>query len=370
MGGSSGSQQVQNTSSTSTTGPHPQIAGKLASLSDDLWQWYARHGTAPAYYPGGTVAPPSARSVSANTALWQRGAGGLGYGLDAAARQATADTIGGKYLDVDGNPYLQKALEASFRPQAEQLRDIVLPTLEARFSGAGRGASGAHRDTALRALEDMQRAQSDAAAKAAAGIYTTERGNQQAAIGLLPAFQNMDYQNLMALRQAGAADDAHAQRLLDDRNARYDYDNRAQADWYARIAQLLQSIYPGTRTSGNSTAMTTGSSTRRGLGDAIGTGLGIARLGIDALGLPGTPLFGLPFSDRRLKSDIEPVGRTFDGQNVYRYRLLGEPHHRLGLMAQEVEARDPAAVVTDASGFKRVDYARATERAVPVGGLL
>lgn len=49
-------------------------------------------------------------------------------------------------------------------------------------------------------------------------------------------------------------------------------------------------------------------------------------------------------SDRRLKDNIEPIGKLFDGQKVYRYNLKGDDEKRIGLMAQEVEKRYPDAV--------------------------
>lgn len=72
----------------------------------------------------------------------------------------------------------------------------------------------------------------------------------------------------------------------------------------------------------------------------------------------------IPFlpSDIRVKDDIEPVGKLYDGQDVYRYRYKGDPRHQIGLLAQDVEQIDPDAVA-DLGGFKGVDYRRATERA-------
>ena len=72
-------------------------------------------------------------------------------------------------------------------------------------------------------------------------------------------------------------------------------------------------------------------------------------------------LFGL-FSDERLKEDIEPVGKLYDGQKVYSYRYKGDDTPRIGLMAQEVERVRPDAV-GEVAGFKTVDYGRATEYA-------
>ena len=63
-------------------------------------------------------------------------------------------------------------------------------------------------------------------------------------------------------------------------------------------------------------------------------------------------------SDRRLKTDIVPLGRTSPrGYPLYRYNLLGFIPTE-GVMADEVQARDPSAVVTLASGFLAVDYSK------------
>lgn len=68
------------------------------------------------------------------------------------------------------------------------------------------------------------------------------------------------------------------------------------------------------------------------------------------------------FSDERLKEDMEVIGKTFDGQPIYRYKMKGDSRDRIGLSAQEVERKHPEAVGL-AGGFKYVDYGRATEEA-------
>ncbi|WP_082724683.1 tail fiber domain-containing protein [Paracoccus aminovorans] len=82
---------------------------------------------------------------------------------------------------------------------------------------------------------------------------------------------------------------------------------------------------------------------RMGLFNNLGSGIG--------------SLFAL--SDRDAKTDIEKVGKTDDGQNVYAYRYKhegeGGPIH-MGLMAQEVEKKRPEAVVKGADGLRRVNY--------------
>ena len=71
----------------------------------------------------------------------------------------------------------------------------------------------------------------------------------------------------------------------------------------------------------------------------------------------GAALGGL-FSDPALKEDIERVGELDSGLPVYKYRYKGDPTTRIGLMADEVEAVNPAAV-GEVAGFKTVDYAMA-----------
>ena len=74
------------------------------------------------------------------------------------------------------------------------------------------------------------------------------------------------------------------------------------------------------------------------------------------------------FSDERLKEDIEPIGKTFDGTNIVKFRYKGSPHKQIGLLAQDVERKHPEAVGL-AGGYKTVDYDAATKHASSMGGL-
>lgn len=85
--------------------------------------------------------------------------------------------------------------------------------------------------------------------------------------------------------------------------------------------------------------------------------------GLAALGsIAGTALNFLPFSDIHLKEDIDHVGELHDGTPVFSYRYIGSPVKHIGVMAQDIERRRPDAVVRHPSGFKMVDYDKATER--------
>lgn len=77
------------------------------------------------------------------------------------------------------------------------------------------------------------------------------------------------------------------------------------------------------------------------VGQMVGTGASLAMLA----------------SDRRLKTDIEPVGKLDNGLTVYRYRYIAGGPVMIGVMADEVEKVNPEAVVKGAiDGFDAVRY--------------
>lgn len=63
-------------------------------------------------------------------------------------------------------------------------------------------------------------------------------------------------------------------------------------------------------------------------------------------------------SDRRVKENIERVGRLDNGLPVYVYRYKAGGPMQIGVMAQDVEKVNPGAVV-ELGGVKHVDYGRA-----------
>ena len=71
-------------------------------------------------------------------------------------------------------------------------------------------------------------------------------------------------------------------------------------------------------------------------------------------------------SDERVKENIEPIGKSFDKQTIYKFNYIGDPTARIGLMAQEVEKKHPGAV-KDINGTKAVDYNKATAKSAELG---
>lgn len=77
-----------------------------------------------------------------------------------------------------------------------------------------------------------------------------------------------------------------------------------------------------------------------GVGSMVGTGAGLAIR-----------------SDRRLKENIVDIGATLpSGIKLYMFNYIGDDTTQIGVMAQEVQAVIPEAVVEDADGFMSVYY--------------
>lgn len=79
--------------------------------------------------------------------------------------------------------------------------------------------------------------------------------------------------------------------------------------------------------------------------------------GLGGLAMGAAKLYGT--SDRRLKENIHLVGKDEKtGLNLYQFNYIKDPSHRFrGVMADEVQAVVPAAVIVNDDGFAAVDYA-------------
>ena len=344
--GGGGGQQQSYQQSKSSNEPPEYIQPYLKQGIGDLSALYSANPTAPAYYPGSTVAPQSGYTTQAITALANRGANGSP--LTAGAQGALTDTVNGKYLDPTTNPAFIDALKASHQPYIDQFNNQVLPGLTSAFEGSGRTGSGLHQAAVDQATTGLNRTISDADAKAGADYFSTERNRMLGAAGMSPQVAGMDYTDIGALGQAGEATDQFNQSNINADIARYNYDNNSQWDYITRYLGILNGGYPGGVT--NSTSFGTQTTPSQSPWGSI--------FGAASMGLQMLPMLAA-FSDVRLKENIHRVGSTDDGQNLYFYNYKGDPTPHVGLMAQEVEQRDPSAVHEHPSGFKVVDYGKA-----------
>ncbi len=78
----------------------------------------------------------------------------------------------------------------------------------------------------------------------------------------------------------------------------------------------------------------------------------------NGIGSVGSALGGWAFSSEKLKTDIDKVGETDSGTNIYSYRYKGSPMMQMGVLAEEVKKKQPEAVRKGPGGFLQVDYNR------------
>jgi hypothetical protein len=109
---------------------------------------------------------------------------------------------------------------------------------------------------------------------------------------------------------------------------------------YGTLQQIEQMLLPMGFLGGS--AMGSGTSTTTQPVNPWTTGLG-GLLGLMAL------------SDRRLKTNITPIGRLNNGIGIYGYNFIGSDEPQVGVMAQEVERVMPEAV-GNIGIWKGVDY--------------
>jgi hypothetical protein len=245
------------------------------------------------------------------------------------------------------SPFIQNSLDLLSNQQAQQRQELLGKTIA---SGAFGGDRGKIAQAALMGQQNLATGQllqqnyQDAAKNYLASLGA--QGALSAQLGQLGTqAQTAGLTGAQAVTQAGGTPYQLEQAKL---AAQYGQFAQGQAYPFQTLGYLAN-IASGLGAGQGGTSSTTSPGPNI-LGQAFGTAL--------ALG-------SLP-SDRRLKDDVEEVGKTFDGQPIYSFKYKGDNTTHIGLMAQDVEKKHPEAVGL-ASGYKIVDYDKATEDAAERG---
>jgi hypothetical protein len=173
-----------------------------------------------------------------------------GSQLNNAAQANLTDTLNGKYLDVNQNPYLM--------PAADSIMAKVLPQINSQFAGAGRGNSGL-----------AARAAGEGATNAIGGLalqnYNNERTNQQRSALLSPQLAQQDYADAARLGEVGSVREDLAQQGINDQMQRFQFENMAPWQQLGLYNQLIQGNYGGQTTEAQTAP-------RRSIGAGVLTG--------------------------------------------------------------------------------------------------
>lgn len=352
-------------------------------------------------YMGDFVANPNQTQYSAMPLYQQAAQGAQGAAALAGqgAQQAANFQTPLGFDQWQGQKYdTMPAIQAATAPLMRQLGQQILPSLQS--DALMSGAYGNNRNMSLMpqmAIRDSMRGMQEIAAGIDYGEHArlqnerlqgygaaTQRGlgaaqlqqnGQLQALNLLPGL--LDTQMRMQtgaadiLSQSGSMQQQWDQSAIDNQLARFNYNLNYPFQGLDTATNLLAAL------SGNyGTQTTVGTNTQKqtqssgGLAPILG---GMIGLGSMVAGFPGVgglfkgmgggaggagPLSGFtPFSDRRLKRNIQKVGELADGLGVYIWNYIWGPL-ALGVMADEVERLRPWALGPRVQGFATVDYGR------------
>lgn len=310
-------------------------------------------------YTGELTAPVNQQQTAGINAINQASGYANPFIQSAAGlAQGAANPLTASQIQQFESPYIQNvvdATQAQFNDQNAQAQNAL------KGNAAMQGALGGDRQAV--AQTTLAKNQQIAQAPTIANLYNTGYNNavqtatQQyqtnplaaaSAIGNLGvAGQNAALQGANAQVAAGTLQQ-QTQQAQDQ--AAYQQYLQAQGYPYAQAAFLQQYGLPTALAQG-----TTSSGTQTGQGPNLLTQL----LGLGTAGLTA-------YSDKRVKENVEPVGKTFDGQPIYRFNYVGNPMTQIGLIAQDVEHSHPDAV-GESNGIKTVDYSKATDAAADRG---
>jgi hypothetical protein len=214
-------------------------------------------GGIPSDTPGGSGVPVNVAGRRRQRPGGRKpGGGGYGYqnftqyaqGIKAQPNQYESDVLGGKYLDVKNNPYVQGYTNALQKDWRESLGQGLSQVSSPFLSGSTLGQTGIHAATRQNfgneAMEDLN----DQLAKSYFGLYTQERGSQDtvnqgisgrtnqlvgaagSAYGADRQLQGVKVQANSALQQARMAQQLGYDKLAADLMIQYEQLNQQASD--------------------------------------------------------------------------------------------------------------------------------------------
>ena len=288
-----------------------------------------------------------------------------------------ARNIGGTASGAELDPYKTPGFADAITRSTNDITDRV----KAVYNAAGRDPSGAGSFAG-----SLGRGLTEGIAPIIQNQFNTNNANRFAAAnklfdasgqtaGAITQQNQVPLENaLKALGASGAIPGLYMQPAA----AVADAQNKAAEAPWQNVSRWLQGVLPiaalGSQSQGTSSGTATRTTPDSLLGNILGGASGLTGIlgqtgafaGAQGAGWLSSLLPALALSDERVKENISEIGETHDGQPLYSFNYIGDNVPRVGLMAQDVEKRDPGAVV-DVGGVKAVDYSRALSGARRIG---
>lgn len=391
-GGKGGGGGGTQTSTSEPWGPSQPYLKDVLSESQGLY----RQG-GPQYYPGQTFVGPTQGQVGAwNNALgyadqvfggqqapqFGQATGALSNALQGGQagqlaggyQQAAGTALGGMLSGQPDYSGLQASVDAANAPILRQFEQDILPGLNQRASFLN-NPTGSIKEL-NRVLPELGERMNQNATMAYEGERQRALQAQQAGLGMYGQFAQQGMQSQLAgaglfptISAAGQYPGqlqeqfanwgaGYQQQQLDDQINRWNYNQNLPWQNLNNYNSLVQGF--GGLGGSQTASAPAGSRTASALGGAIGGAQIGGQYGGGWGALIGAGLGGAGgyYSDRRLKTEIEPLGMLPNNLMVYRFRYMGTKGYVIGFMADEVQELYPHAVTRDPNGYLMVDYAK------------
>jgi hypothetical protein len=277
---------------------------------------------------------------------------GAGQGLD--------------YNPASMNPQAEEAVWNQFQNMQEPLQEQQTQSLDASLGNQGLKVGDAAYDTATKNLMNTQYTQDQTAMDQAVGAGQSEaatlfnEGNAAQAQGFGQGATQTQYNNAQIPQNIS---NQEAELGLGQEKSGYDLN---LMNGLMNGQQVSMPSFPGTTSAGQAqpaqllqaselqgNAMLNAYNANAGANNSMDAGI---------LGLLGTAAeaYASSGSDERLKSNKRRVGETDEGTPIYTYNFKGDPHTRMGVMAQELRKKRPDAVHKNPNlgGMYSVDYSK------------
>lgn len=215
-------------SKTQTTTSEPW-SGQQPYLRDLFLRAQEQSQTPIQYYQGRSVAPLSQSQQQAISFAQNRPSFSSSH-LMGSANSLLGDTMSGKYLNPESNPYLGHFVNKAF--------EQTLPQYDTSATQAGRYGSDAWANMKGRAMGDIT-------SNIYGGAYDAERNRQMQAAGLMPQFGqlslNEGQQMFDMLQKAGGLERGYEQDTIDAAMKKWQFE---QLEPWQRLG-LLSSLVSG-----------------------------------------------------------------------------------------------------------------------------
>ncbi len=162
----------------------------------------------PQQYQGNTVVPFAPQTEEALQGITDRATNGSP--VIGQAQTLVGDTLAGKYLSPDSNPYL----DATFKKAADQSYN----TLTSEFARSGRNVNAA-----APVQGDIL---SNLSSQIYGGAYNNERDRQTQALAYASPLAESDYRDLAALQGVGQTVEDKTGQIIADQQGRWNYDQQ------------------------------------------------------------------------------------------------------------------------------------------------